>query len=136
MSYGTNTGQDFTLVAAADLSAKQYFGIIVDSTGKAALGAGAAGEAFVGVLQNDPTSGQAAAIRTLGPTPVQCGGVFAAGDLLSLDSAGKFVKYTKATVFTGTPYTVSGSMVVGRALTAGATGATATALINPSGYSS
>ena len=137
MAYGTNVGQDFTLEAAADLSAKQFFFVKVDSAGKAALATAAAGEAVFGVLQNDPTAGQAASVRTAGETQVAAGGTFAAGDKLSADANGRAVKYTPATVYTGTPYTVSGTMVLGIALTAGASGGTiATMLFDPQGFSS
>ena len=53
-----------TLIAAADLSAKQFFGVILDSAGKAAL-AGTAGQ-VIGILQNKPTSGQAAIVAISG----------------------------------------------------------------------
>ena len=60
-----------TLVAAADLSAKQYYFVAVDSAGKAAL-TGDDGNP-VGVLQNKPTAGQAATICIDGVTKVYVG---------------------------------------------------------------
>src|SRR5438105_625189 len=120
MAYGTNVGLDFSLPANADLSASQFFFVLVNSSKKIALCTGAAGEGFAGVLQNDPTANQAAGVRYGGLSKVVCGGSFSAGDYVTSDSAGKAIKYTKATVFTGTPYVVSGSQVYGLALEAGA----------------
>ena len=53
-----------TLEAAADLSAKQYYFVAVDSNGKAAL-TGDDGNP-IGVLQNKPAAGEAATICTAG----------------------------------------------------------------------
>jgi len=53
------------LVAAADLSAKQYYFVDIDSNGKIAL-ASAAGQATLGILQNKPKAGEAASVRYLG----------------------------------------------------------------------
>jgi len=60
-----------TLVAAADLSAKQYYFVAVDANGKAAL-TGDDGNP-VGVLQNKPAAGEAATICIAGVTPVYVG---------------------------------------------------------------
>ncbi len=60
-----------TLVAAADLSAKQYYFVAVDTDGKAAL-TGDDGNP-IGVLQNKPAAGEAATICIDGVTPVYVG---------------------------------------------------------------
>ncbi len=60
-----------TLVAAADLSAKQYYFVSVDTDGKAAL-TGDDGNP-IGVLQNKPAAGEAATICVAGVTPVYVG---------------------------------------------------------------
>lgn len=60
-----------TLVAAADLSAKQYYFVAVDTDGKAAL-TGDDGNP-IGVLQNKPAAGEAATICVAGVTPVYVG---------------------------------------------------------------
>ncbi len=121
MAYETNVGLDVSFPANADFSsAGQYYFVTLLSTGKIALAAGAAGEAFVGVLQGDPKANQAGGVRYGGISKVHCGGSFNAGDAVTSDGSGKAVKYTKATVFTGTPYVVSGSQIYGRALQAGA----------------
>ena len=60
-----------TLEAAADLSAKQYYFVAVDTNGKAAL-TGDDGNP-IGVLQNKPTAGQAASICVYGVTKLYIG---------------------------------------------------------------
>ena len=60
-----------TLEAAADLSAKQYHFVAVDTNGKAAL-TGDDGNP-IGVLQNAPTAGQAASICVYGVTKLKIG---------------------------------------------------------------
>lgn len=136
MAYGTNVGLDFSWPAGGDLSAGQFFFVVLNSSKKLALAAGAAGECVIGVLQDAPTLNQAGPVRFGGITKVKCGGTFAAGDLLASDSSGRAVKYTKATVFTGTPYVVSGSLVLGIALEAGVVGQLAAMLFSPRGLSS
>ena len=60
-----------TLEAAADLSAKQYYFVAVDSNGKAAL-TGDDGNP-IGVLQNTPEAGEAASICVAGVTKCYVG---------------------------------------------------------------
>ena len=60
-----------TLEAAADLSAKQYYFVAVDTDGKAAV-TGDDGNP-IGVLQNKPTAGQAATICVYGVTKLYIG---------------------------------------------------------------
>jgi len=60
-----------TLEAAADLSAKQYYFVAVDTDGKAALTGDDANP--IGVLQNKPTAGQPATICVYGVTKLYIG---------------------------------------------------------------
>lgn len=134
--FGTNVGWDFTYQVDSDLSAKQFYFVQLASTGY--LVTCASGQLALGVMQ-DNYNGSATAIynsqvRTGGVTKVACGGTFVAGDLLSSDSTGLAVKYTGATVFTGTPYTVSGTQVLGIANEPGASGGgLSSMLFRPSG---
>lgn len=91
-------GTDVSLLAAADLSAKQFYAVKVDSNGKAAVAG--AGEHAVGVVQNDPTSGQAATVRIGGVTKAKAGGSITAGDRVAADASGTFVAATLAKVNT------------------------------------
>jgi hypothetical protein len=78
------------LVAAADLSAKQYFGATINSSGKIALAGAAA--ACIGIIQNAPVSGKAVTLRRMGISKAVAGGTIAVGDRLTTDSAGKLIK--------------------------------------------
>lgn len=94
---------DVPLVAAADLSAKQYY--IIEMSG-ANVNVCGDGEAGIGVLQNAPESGQAASVRVLGVTPVILGGTVASGALVASDTNGKAVT-------AGAGDTIVGVMLVG-----------------------
>lgn len=87
-----------TLIAAADLSAKQFYAVKIDNTGKAALAG--AGEMACGILQNKPASGEAATIAVFGTTKAQAGGTVTAGDVVKADAAGKIVVASKGTTNT------------------------------------
>src|SRR5438045_2482372 len=117
-AYGANWGCDWTRLTDIDLTGDQFKFVVIDTDGY--LEVCGAGKLAFRVIQDAPvgTVAQplASQIRCLGPSKVQAGGSFVAGDLLASDSAGKAVKYTGATVFTGTPYVVSGSQVLGIAL--------------------
>lgn len=138
VAFEVNVGLDFSLPCITDLSAAatQFKFLVLGSDGNLAVNA-VAGGPCIGVLQDGPvgTSGspRGAAFRYGGITKIQCGGTFAPGDLLSSDGSGKAVKYTGATVFTGTPYTVSGSQVLGVALSNGSSGDVSSMIFNPSG---
>ena len=111
-----------TLEAAADLSAKQYMFVKVDSNGKAALCA-AATDKPCGVLQNTPTSGQDAVICAAGVSKVSSDAALNEGDLIGTSAdaqADAKVAGTDTTEYT-----------VGQMLTAtGAAAGIGTALIN------
>lgn len=93
---------EITLAAGADLSAKQYFIVKVDSSGDAVLAGD--GEAAIGILQNKPTSGDAATVAVSGVSKCEAGASITAGALVSSDASGNVV--TAAT----------GDIVLGKAL--------------------
>lgn len=97
-----------TLVAAADLSAKQFYLIKVDSNGAAALCGD--GEMAIGSLQNKPTSGLIAEIQTGGVAKIVAGAVTTRGGLLASDANGKVID------------AVTNDNIVGIGLEAGADG--------------
>ncbi len=97
-----------SLESAANLTAKQYFFVKVDSNGKAALAGD--GENAVGVLQNDPNTGEAAAIAVSGVTKVVAGGNITTGAAVAANADGEAVTAT------------SGEFILGVALEAGADG--------------
>lgn len=80
---------DFTFVAEADLSAKQYFFVSVSGTGGVVLtGAGATA---IGILQNKPTLGQAATVRVSGISQVSIGANIATGAQVESDGNGEAI---------------------------------------------
>lgn len=78
-----------TQVAAADLSAKQYCGMVIDSAGK--VNTAGANVNIIGVLQNKPTSGQVAELDCDGVTKGIAGAAIAAGDKLMVSASGQFL---------------------------------------------
>ncbi len=134
-AYGANWGWDWTQLTDIDMTGNQFKFVTLGSDGY--IDVAGAGALALGVMQDAPVGTTAiplaSQVRTGGPSKVQAGGTFSAGDLISSDSAGKAVKYTGATVFTGTPYVVSGTQVLGIALQAGANNSDTAMLFRPSG---
>ena len=137
MAFETNVGLDTTVLVNTDMSANQFHFVTLQSTGFAILST--AGQRATGVQQDNPVGTTAVPLRSEmrygGISKIIAGGSFNEGDLLSSDSTGRAVKYTPASVFTGTPYTVSGTQVLGVALQAGTVGITSTILLGASGLS-
>lgn len=118
-------GVDITLLAAADLSAKQFHFVKVDSNGKAAVAG--LGEAAIGVLQNNPGDGQAATIRISGKSKVVADAAITAGALLKSSADGQAATATASTVNTSDAGAASdplvGSHVIGVATSTAAAAA-------------
>ena len=70
-----------TFTAAADLSGKQYHFVVMASATTVNV-ATAITNAPIGILQNTPTSGQAAEVRILGVSKVVADGTLAAGNFI------------------------------------------------------
>ena len=117
----SNYSVKVTLVAGADLSAKQYNFVKLNSSGQA-IAIAAITDIPVGVLQNAPTSGQEAEVLVSGGTKLVAGEAITLPAFLSVTSAGKA---DKIAVSDTTQY------VVGQALTAaGADAEVITAVVN------
>jgi hypothetical protein len=84
--------QSVTLIAGADLSALQYTFVTLNSAGQVV--APGAGAGVVGVLQNDPASGQAALVDIAGITKVVAGAAITTGARVMTTSAGKAITGT------------------------------------------
>lgn len=111
-----------TRVAAADLSAKQYHFVKLDSTGKVAA-ITAITDIPYGVLQNKPNTDQEAEVVIIGITKVIADGVLDEGNLIGTSADGQ-----ADAIVAGTDVTV---YIVGQCrLAAGAAGRTATAVVN------
>jgi len=118
----SNYSVKVTLVAGADLSAKQYTFVKVNSSGEA-IAAAAATDIPVGVLQNAPIAGQEAEVLIVGGTKVVAGAAIAEGAQLGTSATGKAVALVAGTDTT--------KYVVGTLLTeSAADGNIVTAVIN------
>jgi len=111
-----------TLPAGADLSAKQYFFVKINSSGEAVLCA-AATDKPIGVLQNAPISGGEASITVVGGTKVVTGAACNEGEVVGTTSAGKATPYVAGT---DTTKFIVGSVI----LASGADLELATVLVN------
>lgn len=84
--------------AENDLSAKQYYAMEQSADGQVDL-CDNAGDAVIGILQNDPKANQAAAVAIAGRTKWVSDGSgtsIAVGDTVGTDASGKCVKKTAA----------------------------------------
>lgn len=108
-----------TLPASGDLSASQFKFMKVNSSGQA-VNSGA-GEAAVGVLQDDPrAAGRPAVIAISGVVKVRAGGTIAAGAAVASDADGDAIAATTA-----------GHIVLGTAIVGGASGEIISVLFQP-----
>jgi|DEB0MinimDraft_10_1074344.scaffolds.fasta_scaffold03776_6 hypothetical protein len=76
-----------TFIAGEDLSSAQFKFVTLESDGQVDL-ADAAGENAIGVLLNDPASGEAATVAVSGKVMVTSGGTIAAGAQIQTDASG------------------------------------------------
>jgi hypothetical protein len=109
------------LTAAADLSSNQYYFVKLASATTVNV-CTAVTDVPIGVLQNKPTSGQAAKICFLGVSKVSADATLAAGNVIGTSSdsqAQPLTVGTETTVYT-----------CGQAITAAGAGEIATAFIN------
>jgi hypothetical protein len=107
--------------ASADLSSKQYHFVKMSGNGTVTVCA-AITDVPIGVLQNTPTSGQAAEVCLFGISKVVADGTLAAGNVIGTSADGQadaIVAGTDTTVYT-----------MGIALRAAAAGETVEAFIN------
>lgn len=109
------------LTAAADLSAKQYRFVKLTADLAVNVCSGAT-DCPAGVLQDKPTSGQAAEVMEFGITKLVAGGSISAGDRIKTDANGAAVKITEGTDTT--------HYSVGHALMGAASGDIFSAFIN------
>lgn len=84
------------LSASADLSAKQYYFVKISGAGTVTVCA-AATDKPIGVLQNAPTSGQAATVCAIGVTKVSCDADLAVGDVIGTSGDGQADAKTNGT---------------------------------------
>ena len=96
------------LKAGADLSAKQFRFVKLDSSGDVVVCAGVT-DIPIGVLQNKPTSGQAVEVMAIGISKIEGDADLAIGDMIGTSADGQAAAYVAGTDTT--------KYVVGRVLT-------------------
>jgi len=97
MTVSSGFAFDYTVSACGDLSSYQYRFVAPAATAKRVqLGSGASAPAPLGVLQDDPVSGEDGTVRVLGTTKlyVDAGTAIAYGDWLTAGSDGQGVVST------------------------------------------
>lgn len=110
-----------SFTAGADLSAKQYNFVKISGTGVVIVAADT--DVPIGVLLNDPASGETAAVCVSGVVKLEASAAITAGAVLGTSAAGLAV--------TRVPGTDTTKYIVGRAITAaGASGDIITAAID------
>lgn len=105
-----NSQHSVSLAAGADLSAKQYTFVKMSGTG--VVGAAAATDVCIGILQNAPTSGKTAEVAISGVSKLKASAAISAGALVGVTSTGLAVALTAGTDTT--------KYVFGQAITAAA----------------
>ena len=118
MAYQNVSHHSLSLVAAADLSAKQFHAVTVNSAGRAAIAD--ADDQVIGIVQNNPASGQAATVAFGGVSKAAAGGNITAGNRVTANASGQIVAAANA-----------GDSVIGVALTGGASGEIISVLLAP-----
>ena len=118
MAYQNVSHHSVSLVAAGDLSAKQFCAVSVNSAGRAAIAD--ADDQVIGILQNNPAAGQAANVAYGGVSKAKLAGTVAAGARVTSNASGEIVAAASA-----------GDSVIGVALTGGASGEIVSILVNP-----
>ena len=92
---------EFTLVSEWDLSGRQYAGVIASTAvDKAVRVSSLVGTAIIGVVQNKPTSGRAARVRTHGITKALAGVAITRGTRVDVD-AGGYMRPTVSSNYAG-----------------------------------
>lgn len=105
------------IVAGSDLSAKQFHAVKL--TGDKAVGAAGSADLALGVLQNDPLQGDAAAVAYAGVSKCKLGANVAVGNRVAPDAAGALAPVS------------AGQFPIGVALEAGASGEIVSVLLIP-----
>lgn len=113
-----------TYTAGADLSGQQYRFVKMNTSG-AIVPIAAAIDRPLGVLQNNPASGQAAVVMSIGITKLYAGGSIAPSDGISTSAAGLALTVNLAAT---TPIIIAGT-----ALSTGTNGAVITAMVSTTG---
>lgn len=95
MALRGSLGEQVSYEAAVSFVGKKFFAIKIDSNGKADLaGAGSTTERPVGIMIDEPASGEHGSVVRAGYTWAKAGGTITAGDKVTSDANGKLVTTT------------------------------------------
>jgi hypothetical protein len=119
----SNAAVKTTFTAGADLSSAQYKFVKIDNATGNVVAVSGATDRPIGVLQNSPTSGQAAEVTIVGGTKVEAGGSASVGQPLFSNASA--VAVTLAFGTTG-----SAAFVLGTFVENASSGAITTAVID------
>lgn len=117
----SNYAVKVTLVAGANLSAKQYNFVKLNASGQA-VAVAANTDLPIGILQNAPESGQEAEVLISGGSKLVLGGTVAAAAVVGTSAAGAGVAIAHGTDTT--------KFAIGQAITGGASGEVVTVAIS------
>ena len=120
MATQNDSGIKLSRVAPSTLATKQFYFVKLGSTGFVICSG--ATDAPYGVLQNNPAANGTAEVTALGLSKVVAGGTIAIGDKIGTDANGAGVAYV--------PGTDTTKYIVGKAVSAAASGEVFTALID------
>jgi hypothetical protein len=103
----SNPGKVVSKITAASFAAGQYRACVLNSSGLAAVPAN--GAAIYGVVQNDPLSGESAAIMLDGETKWEAGAAIAAGANVATENDGRCITAATGDVVAGIALTAAGA---------------------------
>ena len=112
-----------TRIAGADLSTTGQYLFVEQNNAGAVTVCNSAGENALGVLYNDPASGQSASVAYDGIVRVMAGATIAIGELVATTAAGKAAVAT------------NGQVILGEAISGGGDGEIISVLLRPMAYS-
>jgi len=116
-------GFSYTGIAAADLTGKEGYGVVIDSNNKIALAG--ANAVIDGVLRYGAAADKAVTVVHGGIMGVVAGGVIAKGDSLTTDASGKFVVAQNGEVISGRAREVGADTLIIQMLLKGSYGGNA-----------
>jgi len=98
----TQSRDNRTIIAGADLSASQFIFVKLDAA--AEVVAGTDGDAAFGVLEVGAATGNACTVTKTGKVMVECGGAVTVGGEVAADANGKAIDAVNTDVILGTAY--------------------------------
>jgi len=99
------------MVAGEDMSGKQYRGVVISADFTVVGVSNANTSKPIGILQNDPTSGEPAVIAMCGVCRAEAGGTITVGDSLAYNNSGDVISDAEVTDGTATDLHIIGMAI-------------------------